>query len=112
VSASILYDSSAEIALLTNTFQTGSPLADADPTAVTCLVTDPSGNAVLHTYQGASPSDITKPLVGHYVLTVPCSPNEANADGLWSYKWTGTGTVSDVQPGTWRVLSPALYALY
>ena len=26
------------------------------------------------------------------------------ADGLWGYEWVGTGNVSDVQPGTWRVL--------
>ena len=80
----------------------------ADPTTVSCVVTDPSGIVTVHTYQGAAPADITKPLVGKYNLVVPCSPGLAGIDGLWSYVWIGTGAVSDVQPGTWRVLPPTI----
>jgi len=71
---------------------------------VSCVVTEPSGAAVTHTYLGAAPADVTKVMTGKYTLSVPCSPSAAGADGLWGYKWVGTGVVSDVQPGTWRVL--------
>src|SRR5438552_5418742 len=103
MTATVFYESGAEIALLTNTFLNSSGAA-ADPTAVSCVVTDPSGTATTHTYGGAAPADITKPLVGKYQLQVPCSPAIAGIDGLWSYAWIGTGAVSDVQPGAWRVL--------
>lgn len=107
MTATVFYEDPNEIALLTNTFlnSSGTP---ADPTTVTCTVTDPSGTQVIHTYGGASPADIMKPLVGKYTLAVPCLPAITGIDGLWAYEWTGTGLVSDVQPGTWRVLSPAL----
>jgi len=108
MTSTIYYDNQNEIALLSNEFQAGDPLVDTDPTTVSCVVTDPSGNQVVHTYNGASPADITKPLVGHYELIVPCSPAITGIDGLWSYIWIGTGAVSDVQPGTWRVFPPQL----
>ncbi len=84
----------------------------ADPTTVSCVVTEPAGIAVTHTYAGASPADITKPLVGKYTLSVPCSPSVTGIDGLWSFEWVGTGAVSDVQPGTWRVLPPTVGHLF
>ncbi len=107
MTATVFYDDPNEIALLTNTFlnSSGTP---ADPTTVSCVVTDPTGAAVVHTYNGAAPADIVKPLVGKYTLAVPCSPAITGIDGLWAFEWIGTGAVSDVQPGTWRVLSPAL----
>ncbi len=79
---------------------------------MSCVITDPSGNQVVHTYAGASPADIVKPLVGKYTLSVPCSPNQAGIDGLWSFLWIGTGAVSDVQPGTWRVFPSAVASWY
>jgi hypothetical protein len=76
----------------------------ADPTAVSVVVTDPGNVSVTHTYQGAAPNDIVKVSTGKYTLSVACSPSVAGSDGLWGYDWIGTGAVSDVQPGTWRVL--------
>ncbi len=104
MTATIFYDNINEIALASNTFQSGSPLAPADPTTVACVITDPSGTAVTHTYAGAAPADIVKVSTGLYTLSVPCSPAVAGADGLWGGEWIGTGAVSDVQPFTWRVL--------
>jgi hypothetical protein len=104
MTSTIFYDNVNEIALISNTFTSaGNP---ADPTAVSCIITDPSGTAVTHTYAGAAPADIVKVSPGKYTLAVPCSPAVAGADGLWGYEWIGTGAVSDVQPGTWRVLPP------
>jgi hypothetical protein len=111
MTATIFYDDVNEIALLTNTFLNSSGVA-ADPTTVSCIVTEPAGVSVTHTYAGAAPADIAKPLVGKYTLSVPCSPSVAGVDGLWSYEWIGTGAVSDVQPGTWRVLPPAVGHFY
>jgi hypothetical protein len=42
---------------------------------------------------------------------VACSPSDAGVDGLWGFEWAGTGAVSDVQPGTWRVLPASLSQL-
>ncbi len=85
---------------------------NTDPTTVSCVVTDPSGTVVTHTYNGTAPADIAKPLVGKYTLNVPCSPTVTGIDGLWSFVWVGTGAVSDVQPGTWRVLPEAIGKFY
>jgi hypothetical protein len=111
VTATIFYDDVNEVALLTNTFLNSSGTA-ADPTTVSCVVTEPSGVAVTHTYNGVAPADIVKPLVGKYTLSVPCSPSVTGVDGLWSFVWIGTGAVSDVQPGTWRVLPETIGRFY
>lgn len=42
---------------------------------------------------------------------MPCSPAVQGVDGLWGFEWIGTGAVSDVQPGTWRVLPANLSQL-
>lgn len=70
---------------------------------MSCIITDPSGAATTHTYLGAAPADIVKVGTGVYSLAVACSPSVTGIDGLWSFEWVGTGTASDVQPGTWRV---------
>jgi hypothetical protein len=112
MSATVFYDSVNEIALIANTFESGSPLVPADPTTVSCVITDPAGISVVHTYNGASPADIVKVSAGKYTLSAACSPSAAGIDGLWSYEWIGTGAVSDVQPGTWRVLPVPLSNWY
>lgn len=104
MTATVYYDGVNELAVLTNTFHAADGITPADPTTVSCVITEPAGVSVTHTYGGAPPADITKPLVGKYSLIVPCSPTVAGVDGLWGFRWTGTGAVSDVQPGTWRVL--------
>jgi hypothetical protein len=111
VTATVFYDNANEIALLSNTFlnSLGQP---ADPTTTACVVTDPSGTQVTHTYGGAAPDDIVKVSPGKYTLSVACSPAETGIDGLWGYEWLGTGNVSDVQPGTWRVLPETISQLW
>lgn len=111
MTATVFYDSTAETAVITATFQNAAGAA-TDPTTVTCVVTDPSGTQVTHTYQGAAPADIVRTALGAYQLTVTCSPSVAGADGLWGYAFIGTGTVSDVHPGTWRVLPLAISQLW
>jgi Phage gp6-like head-tail connector protein len=112
MSSTVLYDQVNEIALITNIFESGSPLVPADPTTVSCVVTEPAGVAVTHSFGGTAPADITKLSTGKYTLAVPCSPSVAGIDGLWSYDWIGTGVVSDAQPGTWRVLPASLGGWY
>jgi len=110
VTATVFYDSVNEIALISNTF-TNAAGVPADPTTVSCIVTDAAATAVTHTYNGALPADIVKVTTGKYTLSVPCSPSIQGVDGLWGFEWIGTGAVSDVQPGTWRVLPANLSQL-
>lgn len=110
MTATVFYDNINEIALISNTFTNAANLP-ADPTTVACVVTDPAGVSVTHTYAGALPADIGKVSTGKYTLAVPCSPSAAGVDGLWGFEWIGTGAVSDVQPGTWRVLPANLSQL-
>lgn len=101
MSSVVHYDSTSEKATIEVTFLlNGVP---ANPTAVTCAVTDPAGGQTVHSYQGVAPADITRGSTGVYSLAVTCSPSVTGVDGLWSYTFIGTGTVTDVQPGTWRV---------
>jgi hypothetical protein len=110
VSATVFFDDINEIALISNTFtSSGTP---ADPTTVSCVVTEPAGVSVTHTYAGAAPADIVKVSTGKYTLSVPCSPSVTGIDGLWSFVFIGTGAVQDVQPGTWRVLPETVGNFY
>jgi hypothetical protein len=111
MTATVYYDNVNELATLTNTF-TNSAGQPADPTTVSCIITEPAGVSVTHTYAGAPPADITKPLVGKYTLTVPCAPSVTGIDGLWGFEWIGTGAVQDMQPGTWRVLPARISQLW
>lgn len=98
MAATVFYQNTAgsDIATLQNTFNvSGTP---SDPGTVSCVVTDPLGSAVVHTYLSASPADINRSGTGIYTLQVP-----ATVVGLWSYVWIGTGTASDVQAGTFTV---------
>ena len=88
-----------ELATLTNTFSVnGTP---TDPTAVTLIVTDPTGAQTTYT------SSITHVSTGKYSQNVPCT-----SAGVWSYEWTGTGTATDVVSGTWTVSPLASNQLY
>ena len=104
MTATVFYDNANELATITATF-TNAAGAPTDPTTISCAVTDPAAAQVVHTFAGAAPADITRTSAGIYVLIVPCSPSVAGVDGLWSFTFIGTGAVSDVQPGTWRVLA-------
>jgi hypothetical protein len=111
MTATVFYDNVNEIALISNTFLNTSQVA-ADPSTVACVVTDPSNTSVTHTFNGVSPADIVKVSTGKYTLSVSCSPAVAGVAGLWQFEWIGTGAVSDVQPGTWRVLPSNIGSWY
>ena len=84
-----------------NTFQVDT--VNTDPTTVTLVVTDPSGNTEgTYTYAG---STVTKTATGvyHKDLTV-------DEVGLWTVKWTGTGTAADVATRTFTVHAVAVNA--
>jgi hypothetical protein len=102
VTATVYYDGASSQAILTANFTLGG--SAADPAAVSCVITDPSGTVVTHTYLGTLPADIARDGEGSYQLAVVCSPAVTGVDGLWSYVWIASGTVNDIQPGTWRVL--------
>lgn len=105
MSATIFFTGQNEIATLTNTFLLNN--VASDPTTISCVITDPTGNQTTHTYQGASPADIAKVAIGEYQLEVACT-----ITGLWAYVWIGTGNVSDIQAGTWTVQPSNLSQFY
>jgi hypothetical protein len=95
MTATVFYNDVNEIATLTNVFKiSGVP---TDPTAASVVVTDPTGAAT--TYTGAQ---LTHGSTGTYSVNIACS---ATVDGVWTYKWIGTGSASDVVEGTWTVTS-------
>jgi hypothetical protein len=98
VGATVFFQDAAgdDIATLQQIFQISG--VATDPTAVSCVITDPTGAAVTHTFGGVAPADITKLATGTYQLLVP-----STIVGMWSFVWIGTGTASDIQPGTWTV---------
>jgi len=106
MTATVFYDNTNEIAQLTVTFtSSGSP---ASPTTVSLVVTDPSGTQTTYT----TSNGITQSGMGIYTAAITCLPALTGVDGLWSYVWIGTGAVSDVQPGTWRVLPTTIGTWY
>lgn len=107
MTATVFYDSPNQLAQLAVTFTSAG--APADPTTVSLVVTDPGGTQT--TYVVTS-GQITRTGTGAYTIAVVCSPAVTGVDGLWSYVWIGTGAVSDVQPGTWRVLPTAVQSWY
>lgn len=104
MTATVFYDNVNELATITANF-TNASNQPADPSTISCVITDPAAAQTTHTYLGTAPADITKVSTGVYQLIVPCSPSVTGVEGLWSYTFIGTGSVSDVQPGTWRVLA-------
>lgn len=100
--ASVFFESSSELARLTNTFAVGGTATD--PTTVSLIVTTPSQVETTYTYAA---SEITKSAVGVYYKDIACSE-----DGTWSYQWVGTGSATDSEAGTWEVLPTALGRLY
>src|SRR5258708_21450266 len=110
VTATVLYTDANEFAPITRPTFKNAAGTPTDPTTVTCLVPAPTGIATLHTYLGAAPADITKVSAGLFQLLVSCS---ATVDGVWTFRWTGTGVVlSDVAEGTGAVtrIDQTLYA--
>lgn len=85
-----------DLAQLTQTFLVNG--VATDPSTISCVITDPTGTATTHTYQGAAPADITRVSTGVYQLLVG-----STIVGLWGYVWVGTGNASDIQAGTFTV---------
>ena len=103
MTATVYYDATSQYAQASASFSlNGSP---DDPTTVSLVVTDPSGS--ITTYS-VTIGQIVRTGTGIYTCPILCSPAIVGTDGLWSYVWIGTGAVSDVQPGTWRVLPPTI----
>lgn len=102
MSATVFYESSSELATITNTFSASGTATD--PTTVSLTITTPAGVPTTYTYAAAQ---ITRTGTGAYSKDIACSES-----GTWQYVWTGTGTVSDVVAGTWTVAPTALQSLY
>jgi len=56
-----------------------------DPATVTLKVKKPDGTVTTYTYASA---EITKDAVGRYSYQLTI-----DQDGVWSYRWIGTGTI-------------------
>jgi hypothetical protein len=104
VGATVFFQSSSELATLTNTFKAGSPLVPTDPTTISLTVTTPAQVPTTYTHAGGT---ITKSSTGVYTKDIACTE-----DGTWTYEWTGTGAASDIVAGTWEVHETALGKLY
>jgi hypothetical protein len=103
VGATVFFESTNELATLSNTFKVnGTP---TDPTAVTLTVTSPSGT--VSTYTWPSPATLTHGTAGVFSKDIPCSE-----DGEWQYLWEGTNAASDAEAGTWTVFETTLGKLY
>lgn len=100
--ASVFFESSSELAKLTNTFKVDS--VATDPTTISLIVTTPSQSSTTYTFAA---SEITKTSTGVYTKNITC-----NEDGTWTYKWVGTGAAEDTVAGTWEVLPTELGRLY
>lgn len=86
---------------LKNTFKVAGTVTD--PTTVALVVTDPSLVATTYTWAGA---EVTKASTGVFYRDV--TVDEA---GLWTYKFTGTGTAADVVTRTFTVQTAAVESL-
>jgi hypothetical protein len=103
VGATVFFNSTNELATLSNTFKvSGTP---TDPTAVTLTITSPSN--VVTPYTWPSPATLTHGTAGVFSKDITCS--EA---GDWQYLWEGTTAASDAEAGTWTVFETALGKLY
>ena len=66
--------------------------SDTDPTALSLLIEDPSGNTASYTYAAG---DVTKTDTGDYYYDLAI--DEA---GEWQYRWFGTGTAAGAVEGS------------
>jgi hypothetical protein len=105
MAGTVLFAGASETATLTVTFNvtSGGVTTPTDPTTVAVTVRDPYGVSTTYTY----PSTVTKSSTGNYACTV-----NTPLAGEWDYTWTGTGTVPDVQHGSFSVQETNLGHLY
>lgn len=95
--AAVFFDSSSELARLTNTFEVNG--VGTNPTSVTLTITSPSGTVT-------TPSTTS---AGSGVYTADITCDEA---GIWQYVWVGTGAATDTAAGTWTVFDTELQRNY
>jgi hypothetical protein len=100
MSSTTLWNSPNELVQISNSFAVNG--VPTDPTTVSVIVIDPTGNSTSYTYD---PGTITRSGTGDYDLEVACSPSVVGSYGLWNFVWTGTGTASDVSHGTFRTFA-------
>lgn len=81
------YDIGDQIHLESGTFKASG--VATDPTTITLIVTDPSGNADTYTH---ALSQIDKDATGQYSKDIT-----VDETGTWTYRWVGTGTVVAAQ---------------
>lgn len=99
--ATVLFAGANETVTLTDTFKVNG--VATDPTTVTVTVTDPLGASTSYTWPGT----VNRSGPGAFWAEV-ATPTP----GEWSFTWTGTGTVKDVEHGSFTVLETALGHLY
>lgn len=106
MSATVFYNSAAELATCSNTFSvSGTP---TDPTTVTLVITDPAGVTTTYNWPG-TPNTLTRTGAGAFTQNVPCS---STVDGIWTGVWTATGAASDAAAFTWTVWPTTLGRYY
>lgn len=104
--ATVFFQGASELATLTNTFTVtiGGVVTPTDPTTIILAVTDPVGAVSTYSFAGAT---ITRTGTGAYAKDIACT-----LAGEWTYIWTGTGTVPDVNHGSFSVQETNLGHLY
>lgn len=102
MSATVYYDNPAEACVVVPVTFTNAAGAVADPTSISCVVTDPTGNVITYTYGGSPPDNlVTRTSAGNYSLTI----TGITLAGLYTATWVGTGnTVQQVTPTTFRIV--------
>lgn len=104
MSATVYYDNAAEAAAVCPVqFVNYSTGVAADPTAISCVVTDPLGNITTYTYPGSGGlNNVVRTGTGAYTLTM----DGLTSGGLWTFVWIGSGSnVQQITPGTFRIVS-------
>ena len=99
----VLYNSPTEAVALTSVTFKDINGNIADPSSITCVVTDPTGTITNFTYTsgGTGTNVINRDGAGDYTLTL----GGISVAGLYMYVWVGSGNqVNQVTPGTFRLI--------
>jgi hypothetical protein len=104
MSATVYYDNAVDAAAVIPvqfiTYNTG---INADPSAISCVVTDPLGNVTTYNYPGSGGLNaVVRTGTGAYTLTL----DGLTSAGLWTFVWIGSGSnVQMTVPGTFRIVA-------
>lgn len=80
---------------LSCTFKNASAV-NTDPTTISLTIQDPSGNDATYTYALAQ---LTRSAAGIYTYDLA-----VDEQGVWEYRWVGTGTVGQADQGSLTVI--------